>query len=96
MTLSTIVFQSTLQQEIIDFLGEEAETKGVLVKTFKGALTLKTTTSAPQFRDELESRFSRLATITFRTIQISIINNSFSGFVAGRRYFTIVWWLFSD
>ncbi len=91
MTLSTIVFQSTLQQKIREFLVQEAEIKGILVETFKGALTLKTTTSAPQFRDELQSRFSRLATITFRTIQISIINNSFSGFVAGIGGVILLW-----
>lgn len=91
MTLSTIVFQPTLQQKTRELLVQEAETQGVLVETFKGALTLKTTTSAPQFWDELESRFGRLATLTFRTIQIGIINNTFSGFIAGIGGIILLW-----
>ncbi|MRW14202.1 ABC transporter transmembrane domain-containing protein, partial [Staphylococcus aureus] len=45
MSLSTIVFQPSLQQKTRELLVQEAETQGVLVETFKGALTLKTTTS---------------------------------------------------
>ncbi|MBK1990274.1 peptidase domain-containing ABC transporter [Sphaerospermopsis aphanizomenoides BCCUSP55] len=91
MTLSTIVFQPSLQQKTRELLVQEAETQGVLVETFKGALTLKTTTSAPQFWDELENRFGRLANLTFRTIQIGIINNTFSGFVAGIGGVILLW-----
>ncbi len=45
MTLSTIVFQPILRERTREVLVTEAETQGVLVETFKGALTLKTTSS---------------------------------------------------
>ncbi|MDZ8078635.1 MAG: peptidase domain-containing ABC transporter [Nostoc sp. SerVER01] len=91
MSISTIVFQPTLRQKTRELLVQEAETQGVLVETFKGALTLKTTTSRPQFWDEFQSRFSRLANVTFSTIQIGIINNTFSGFVAGIGGVILLW-----
>ncbi|MFM6099402.1 MAG: peptidase domain-containing ABC transporter [Dolichospermum sp.] len=91
MTLSTIIFQPTLQHKTRELLVQEAETQGVLVETFKGALTLKTTTSAPQFLDELESRFIRLANLMFRTIQIGIINNTFSGFISAIGGVILLW-----
>ncbi len=81
MTLSTFAFLPTLQQKIRSVLVLDSQNQGVLVETFKGALTLKTTTAAPQFWDEFQSRFGRLANQTFRTIQIDIINNIFSGLV---------------
>ena len=91
MTLSTIIFQPALQQKTRELLVQEAETQGVLVETFKGALTLKTTTAAPQFLDELESRFIRLANLTFSTIQIGIINNTFSGVVSAIGGVILLW-----
>ena len=81
MSLSTIVFLPTLQQKIRSILVLDAENQGVLVESFKGALTLKTTTAAPQFWEEFQNRFGRLSNQTFRTIQIGIINNIFSGLV---------------
>ncbi|MEH1939358.1 MAG: peptidase domain-containing ABC transporter [Nostoc sp.] len=81
MSLSTVVFLPTLQQKIRSILVLDAENQGVLVESFKGALTLKTTTAAPQFWEEFQNRFGRLSNQTFRTIQIGIINNIFSGLV---------------
>jgi ATP-binding cassette subfamily C protein len=91
MTLSTIVFQPSLQQKTRELLVTEAETQGVLVETFKGALTIKTTTAAPQFWDELQTRFSKLANLTLRTIQISIINHTFSSFISGIGSIILLW-----
>ena len=91
MSLSTVVFQPTLQQKTRELLVQEAETQGVLVETFKGALTLKTTTSGLQFWEELQSRFGRLANITYRTIHIGIINNTFSGLVSGVGSIILLW-----
>jgi len=91
MTLSTVGFLPALQQKTRSLLVLEAENQGVLVETFKGALTLKTTTAAPQFWEELQSRFSRLANITFGTIQITIINNIFSGLVSGIGSVVLLW-----
>ncbi|GAX39521.1 ABC transporter ATP-binding protein [Tolypothrix sp. NIES-4075] len=91
MTLSTIVFQPTLQQKTRELLVQEAETQGVLVETFKGALTIKTTTAEPQFWDELQTRFGRVANVTFRTIQIGIINNTFSGLISATGGIVLLW-----
>ncbi|MEH2328979.1 peptidase domain-containing ABC transporter [Nostoc sp.] len=83
MSLSTVVFLPTLQQKIRSLLVLEAENQGVLVESFKGALTLKTTAAAPQFWEEFQNRFGRLSNQIFRTVQIGIINNVFSGLVSG-------------
>ncbi|NMG19771.1 peptidase domain-containing ABC transporter [Brasilonema bromeliae] len=91
MSLSTIVFQPSLRQKTRELLVTEAETQGILVETFKGALTLKSTTAAPQFWDEFQTRFSRLATLTLRTVQISIINNSFSSLVSAIGSIILLW-----
>ncbi|MBD1944979.1 peptidase domain-containing ABC transporter [Coleofasciculus sp. FACHB-712] len=91
MTISTIIFLPTLQQKTRSLLVLEAENQGILVETFKGALTLKTTTSAPQFWEEFQSRFGRLANITFRTIQIVIINSTFSGLVSSIGSVILLW-----
>jgi ATP-binding cassette subfamily C protein len=91
MTTSTFIFQPTLQQKTNELLVTEAETQGVLVETFKGALTLKTTASGRQFWDELQNRFNRLARLTFQTMQIGIINNTFSGFVSGIGSIILLW-----
>lgn len=91
MSLSTIVFQPSLQQKTRELLVQEAETQGVLVETFKGALTLKTTTSGLQFWDEFQVRFGRLANVTYQTIQIGIINSTFSGFISGIGSVILLW-----
>ncbi|MBW4658218.1 MAG: peptidase domain-containing ABC transporter [Drouetiella hepatica Uher 2000/2452] len=82
MTLSTVIFQPILQQKTRRAMVLETENQGVLVETFKGALTLKTTGAAPQFWDELQSRFGRLANLMFSTTQIGIFNGTFSGLVS--------------
>ncbi len=91
MTLSTIVFMPTLQQKIRHTMALSAENQGILVETFKGAITVKTTTAAPQFWEEFQNRFSRLANFTFKTIQISYINGIFSNFVASVGSIALLW-----
>jgi ATP-binding cassette, subfamily C, bacterial len=91
MTTSTIVFQPTLRRKTSELLVQDAENQGILVETFKGALTLKTTTAGSQFLEELHNRFNRLATLTLRTIQISIINNTFSGFFSAIGSVILLW-----
>lgn len=76
MTLSTLPLLPILQQKTRSLLILSAENQGVLVETFKGALVIKTTTAAPQFWEEFQSRFGRLANLTFSTIKITIINNT--------------------
>ena len=91
MSLSTFAMLPTLQQKVRSVLVLEAENQGILVESFKGALTLKTTTAAPQFWSEFQSRFGRLAHQTFRTMQIGIINNTFSGLVSGIGSIILLW-----
>ena len=91
MTLSTVVFLPTLQQKTRSVLVRDAENQGVLVETFKGALTLKTTTAAPQFWDEFQMRFGRLANDTFRTMQIGILNNVFSKLISSVGSIVLIW-----
>ncbi len=91
MTLSTVVFSPTLQQKIRNVLVLSSESQGILVETFKGAITLKTTGAAPQFWEEFQLRYSRLANYTFRTIQISFVNGIFSNFVASIGTIILLW-----
>ncbi|MBD0309567.1 MAG: peptidase domain-containing ABC transporter, partial [Microcoleus sp. T1-bin1] len=91
MTASTVVFLPALQHKTRSLLVLEAESQGVLVETFKGALTVKTTSSAQQLWEEFQSRFGQLANLTFRTIQISIINGVFSGLVSSIGSVALLW-----
>ncbi len=91
MTLSTILFLPTLQQKTRNLLILEADNQGVLVETFKGALTLKTTAATTQFWEELQTRFGRLATLSFRTNQIGIANTQFSGLVSSIGGVALLW-----
>ena len=91
MTISTIIFLPSLQQKSRHLLVQEADTQGVLVETFKGAQTLKTTNAFPQFWEEMQSKFGRLANLSLRTNQIGIINNIFSEFVSGSGAVSLLW-----
>ena len=91
MTLSTIVFMPALQQKIRQTMALSAENQGILVETFKGAITVKTTTAAPQFWSEFQSRYSRLANFTFKTIQISYINSIFSNLASSIGSIVLLW-----
>lgn len=91
MSLPTLMFLPTLQRKTRDVLVTEAENQGILVENFKGALTLKTTHAAPQAWDELQSRFGRLANVTFRTVQIGILNGVTSTVISGIGAIAILW-----
>ncbi|AFZ27612.1 bacteriocin-processing peptidase [Cylindrospermum stagnale PCC 7417] len=78
MTLSSLPFLPILQQKTRQLLVLGAENQGVLVETFKGAQVIKTTNAAPQFWDEFQSRFGRVANLAFGTVQIGIINGTVS------------------
>ncbi len=91
MTLSTIALLPILQQKTRNLFALEAETQGVLVETFKGAMTLKTTSSAPQFWEEYQGRFGKLANLSFRTTQIGIVNDVFSGLVSNIANIFLLW-----
>jgi ATP-binding cassette subfamily C protein len=91
MLVSTLVFQPRLRQKTRSLLVSDAENQGVLVEIFKGALTVKTTTATPQFWEEFQSRFGIVGNLTFRTMQIGIINNTFSGFVSAIGSVSLLW-----
>jgi ATP-binding cassette, subfamily C, bacterial len=91
MTISTIILLPTLRQKIRSFLVLEAENQGVLVETFKGAITFKSISAAPQIWQEFQSRFGHLANVGFRTIQISIVNRTFSLLVSRLGDIAILW-----
>ncbi|MDX2242307.1 MAG: peptidase domain-containing ABC transporter [Leptolyngbyaceae cyanobacterium bins.302] len=91
MTLSTVIFLPTLQQRTRNLILLDADNQGILVETFKGALTLKTTSAETQFWDEVQSRFGRLANLNFRTNQIGIINSVFSSLVSGVGSVGLLW-----
>ncbi len=91
MTLLTIALLPNLQQRSRRVLAEDAENQGILVETFKGALTLKTTSAAPQLWDELQTRVGFVAHLTFRTIQLVIINRKFSELVSDVGSVGLLW-----
>ena len=82
MALSALPMLPALRRKTRNLLVLSAENQGVLVETFKGALVLKVTNAVPQFWEEFQSRFGRLANLTFGTIHISIINSTITRVVA--------------
>ncbi|NJO80082.1 MAG: peptidase domain-containing ABC transporter [Cyanobacteria bacterium RM1_2_2] len=82
MTVSTIIFQPILRQKTRRAMVLRTENQGILVETFKAALTLKTTAAEHQIWDEVQSRFGRLANLMLDTTRMSITNSAFSGLVA--------------
>ncbi|MEM7579524.1 MAG: peptidase domain-containing ABC transporter [Mastigocoleus sp.] len=91
MPISTVIFFPSLQQKIRNVLGIAAENQGILVETFKGALVVKTTNAAPEFWQEFQTRYGRQANFMFRTVQIVITNNIFSGWVATSGGIILLW-----
>jgi ATP-binding cassette, subfamily C, bacterial len=100
MTISTVIFLPTLQQKVRRVMVLDSENQGVLVETFKGALTLKTTAAAPQLWSELQVRFGSFANQTYRTAQIGIFNYTFSKLVSSIGSVALLWYgstlVFSD
>ncbi|MBD2202513.1 peptidase domain-containing ABC transporter [Calothrix sp. FACHB-1219] len=90
-SMTTLIFLPVMQQKIRSIMVLDAENQGLLVETFKGALTLKTTTAQQQFWEELQSRFSRLARLIYSTAQIGITNNTFSTFISGVGGIVLLW-----
>lgn len=82
MTLSTVWFQPVLRQKTRAAMVLETENQGVLVETFKGALTLKVLDARSPFWEEFQQRFRKLAALLLETMQIGIINSNFSALVS--------------
>ena len=92
MTISTVVFLPTLKQKVRRVMVLDAENQGVLVETFKGAITFKTTAAAPQLWEEIQMRFGSFANQTYRTTQIGILNTTFSKLVSNLGNIAILWY----
>ncbi|MEM6449446.1 MAG: peptidase domain-containing ABC transporter [Cyanobacteria bacterium P01_D01_bin.105] len=88
----TYLFLPYLQRRSRRVLELDAENQGLLVETFKGALTFKTTTAEPQIWNELQSRYGRLANEEFRTAQLGIANSRFSNIVSGVGGVVLLWY----
>ncbi|MFM6398149.1 ABC transporter transmembrane domain-containing protein, partial [Planktothrix sp.] len=69
----------------------EGETHGVLIESFKGAITLKTTTAEPQFWEDLQGRFGRLANLEFKIGQIGVTNFNFSEMISSIGGIVLLW-----
>lgn len=91
MMLSTILFFPKLQQDTRAILAEEGETQAIMIETFKGGMTLKTTSSAPLLWEQLQIRFGRIANMTFRTTQLGINNRTFSDITSNLGSVGILW-----
>lgn len=100
MTISTVIFLPTLRQKVRRVMVLDSENQGVLVETFKGAITFKTTAAMPQLWEEMQMRFGSFANQTYRTTQIGIFNAAFSSLVSNVGNIAILWYgstlVFSD
>jgi ATP-binding cassette, subfamily C, bacterial len=92
MTVVTYLFLPALQRRSRRVLELDAENQGILVETFKGALTFKTTHAEPQLWDELQSRYGRLANEEYRTIQLGIANSRFSSVTSSIGGIFLLWY----
>ena len=91
MSISTVAFLPTLQRRTREELVLDAENQGILVETFKGAMTLKTLVATNRFWEEFQERLGRFAKLTFHTSQIGIVNASFAGLVSGLGNIALLW-----
>lgn len=92
MTVTAIILQPTLEEKTRNLMILDAENQGVLVETFKGALSLKTNTAEEDFWEELQIRFNHLANLTLDTLKIGIVNDVFSDFVATAGGIALLWY----
>ncbi|MEH1858142.1 MAG: peptidase domain-containing ABC transporter [Nostoc sp.] len=91
MMLSTLLLLPKLRQETRTVLAEDGENQAILVETFKGGLTLKTTSAAPQLWEQLQWRSGKVGAMTFRAIQIIVVNRTFSDIVSNLGSVGLLW-----
>jgi ATP-binding cassette subfamily C protein len=91
MATSTVILWPILKVRTQTLLITDADIQGLLVETFKGALTLKTTHAAPQFWDEFQRRFGRLGRLTLERNQFAIANSIFSQLVSSIGVISLLW-----
>ncbi|MEH2178314.1 peptidase domain-containing ABC transporter [Nostoc sp.] len=91
MMLSTLLLLPKLRQETRTVLAEDGENQAILVETFKGGLTLKTTSAAPQLWEQLQWRSGKVGAMTFRAIRIIVVNRTFSDIVSNLGSVGLLW-----
>lgn len=91
MTVAVLALLPTIRQKIRNFLALAAENQGILVETFKGALVLKSTNSAPYFWEEFQGRYGQQARLSYRVAQAAIINSSFVNFLSRNGSIVLLW-----
>lgn len=91
MSLVTVCFLPMLRRRSRRVLELDSENQGVLVETFKGALTFKTTSAEPQLWEELQSRYGRLANEEYRTTQLGIANGRLSSLTSSFGSIILLW-----
>lgn len=92
MSISTILFLPILRQKTRSLIVTDAENQGLLLESFKGALTFKAINAAPQAWEELQHRFVRFSSLNFGTIQIGIINLVSSRLFANLGTVAVLWY----
>ncbi|WP_026102481.1 peptidase domain-containing ABC transporter [Pleurocapsa sp. PCC 7319] len=92
MSISTILFLPILRQKTRSLIVTDAENQGLLLESFKGALTFKAINAAPQAWEELQNRFVRFSSLNFGTIQIGIINLVSSRLFANLGTVAVLWY----
>ncbi|MEO0541377.1 MAG: peptidase domain-containing ABC transporter [Cyanobacteria bacterium P01_A01_bin.105] len=91
MAASTVVLWPILKVRTQTLLITDADNQGLLVETFKGALTLKTTNAKASFWDEYQRRFGRLARLTLERNQYAIANTICSRLVSAMGLIGLLW-----
>ena len=91
MTVITLAFLPALQRQTREALVLDSENQGLLVETFRGAVTFKSMVAAGALWDELQDRLGRVAKVTFRTAQLSTINSGISQLVSGLGNIVLLW-----
>ena len=81
-----------LRQKTRSLIVTDAENQGLLLESFKGALTFKAINAAPQAWEELQNRFVRFSSLNFGTIQIGIINLVSSRLFANLGTVAVLWY----
>ncbi|MCL1468036.1 cysteine peptidase family C39 domain-containing protein [Argonema galeatum] len=91
MMVAILVFLPSIRQKNRTMLKMEADNQGLLVETFNGALTLKTSQAAPQLWEEFQNRFGRLARVSFSRIQLGLFALIGSDLVVGLGRIALLW-----
>ena len=92
MSVSTLLFLPILRQKTRSLIVTDGENQGLLLESFKGALTLKAINAAPQAWEEMQNRFVRFSSLSFRTVQIGIINLVSSRLFANLGTIAVLWY----